>query len=44
MANDPSLRAEIGPVLTEFARLVNPDTITAVLTDAEKRDLLPHRA
>jgi AcrR family transcriptional regulator len=38
MANDPSLRSEIGPVVTEFARLVNPDNITKVLTDAARRD------
>jgi AcrR family transcriptional regulator len=38
MANDPALRAEIGPVVTEFAGLVNPDNITALLTNAEKRD------
>ena len=25
MANDPSLRAEIGPVVAEFAGLVNPE-------------------
>jgi AcrR family transcriptional regulator len=38
MANDPSLRAEIGPVVAEFAGLVNPDGITAILSDAEHRD------
>ncbi len=38
MANDPSLRSEIGPVVTEFASLVNPDNITKVLTDAARRD------
>ena len=38
MANDPGLRAEIGPVVAEFAGLVNPDTITTILTDAERRD------
>jgi AcrR family transcriptional regulator len=38
MANDPALRVELGPVVTEFARLVNPDNITGLLTDAEKRD------
>ena len=27
MANDPSLRAEIGPVVVEFSALVRPDTI-----------------
>lgn len=34
MANDPSLRAEIGPVVAEFAALVRPDTI---LTAEERR-------
>ena len=29
MANDPSLRAEIGPVVAEFAGLVKPDAIAA---------------
>lgn len=29
MANDPSLRAEIGPVVVEFSALVRPDTILA---------------
>ena len=38
MANDPSLRAEIGPVVAEFAGLVNPDGITSILRDAERRD------
>lgn len=38
MANDRSLNTEIGPVVAEFARLVNPDNVTAVLTDANKRD------
>jgi len=38
MANDPRLRAEIGPVVAEFAGLVNPDTATTVLTDSSKRD------
>lgn len=38
MANDPGLRAEIGPVVAEFAGLVNPDAITTILTDAERRD------
>lgn len=38
MANDPSLRAEIGPVVTEFAGLVNPDGVSAILTGAERRD------
>jgi AcrR family transcriptional regulator len=38
MANDPSLRAEIGPVVAEFAGLVNPDAITSILSDAERRE------
>jgi len=38
MANDPSLRSEIGPVVTEFASLVNPDNFTKILTDVERRD------
>jgi AcrR family transcriptional regulator len=38
MANDPSLRAQIGPVVADFARLVDPDAITTILTDAERRD------
>jgi AcrR family transcriptional regulator len=38
MANDRSLNVEIGPVVAEFADLVNPDNLPAVLTDAEKRD------
>jgi AcrR family transcriptional regulator len=38
MANDPSLRSEIGPVVAEFASLVNPDGITTILNSAEKRD------
>ncbi|HEY6428946.1 MAG TPA: hypothetical protein VIX84_17115, partial [Acidimicrobiales bacterium] len=38
MANDPSLRTEIGPVVAEFASLVNPDGITTILDSAEKRD------
>jgi AcrR family transcriptional regulator len=38
MANDPGLGAEIGPVVAEFAGLVNPDAITTILTDAERRD------
>ena len=38
MANDPGLRAEIGPVVAEFAGLVSPDAITTILTDAERRD------
>jgi len=38
MANDPSLRTEIGPVVAEFAGLVNPDKVTAILNDTDKRD------
>jgi AcrR family transcriptional regulator len=38
MANDPGLRSEIGPVVAEFASLVNPDGITTILDTAEKRD------
>ncbi|HEY3831818.1 MAG TPA: TetR/AcrR family transcriptional regulator [Acidimicrobiia bacterium] len=38
MANDPSLRGEIGPVVSEFATLVKPDAITSILTNAERRD------
>lgn len=38
MANDPSLRVEIGPVVAEFAGLVNPDNVTAILTDTKRRD------
>ena len=38
MANEPILLAEIGPVVAEFAALVNPDAATAILTEAEQRD------
>jgi AcrR family transcriptional regulator len=38
MANDPSLRTEIGPVVAEFASLVNPDGLTSILDCGEKRD------
>jgi AcrR family transcriptional regulator len=38
MANDPRLRTEIGPVVAEFASLVNPDGIITILDRAEKRD------
>jgi len=38
MANDPSLRAEIGSVVSEFAALVNPEGMTMILTNAAKRD------
>jgi AcrR family transcriptional regulator len=38
MANDPSLRAEIGPVVMEFASLVNPDGKgSPILGDAASR-------
>jgi hypothetical protein len=39
MANDPGLRAEIGPVVADFAGLVKPDAITSILTTAERRVL-----
>lgn len=39
MANDPTLGAEIGPVVVEFARLVNPEgKESPVLVDAAHRD------
>jgi AcrR family transcriptional regulator len=39
MANDPSLRAEIGPVVAEFALLVRPDSrAAATLADPNHRD------
>ena len=39
MANDPSLRAEIGPVVAEVAAHVRPDTMArTVLADQELRD------
>lgn len=39
MANDPSLRAEIGPVVGEFATLVSPDSLApTILTDEAHRD------
>jgi AcrR family transcriptional regulator len=38
MANDPSLRAEIGPVVAEFAMLVSPDAMPRILTDKEHGD------
>ena len=38
MANDPSLRAEIGPVVAEFASLVKSEATTSIPTDAERRD------
>jgi AcrR family transcriptional regulator len=39
MANDPGLRAEIGPVVAEFSTLVRPDALaSSILTDVEHRD------
>lgn len=38
MANDPSLRGELGVVVTEFASLVSPDAMTSILKGAERRD------
>jgi AcrR family transcriptional regulator len=38
MANDPSLHAEIGPVVAEFSSLVNPSAFTSLLSDARRRD------
>jgi hypothetical protein len=39
MANDPSLRAEIGPVVAEFSTLVSPDVVAPlILTDPTRRD------
>ena len=39
MANDPSLRAEIGPVVAEFSALVRPDSMApSILTDDDRRD------
>ena len=38
MANDPSLRAEIGPVVLDFAGLVRPESIASILTNAERRN------
>jgi len=38
MANDPGLRAEVGPVVAEFATLVRPDTTApSLLVSAERR-------
>lgn len=38
MANDPSLRAEIGPVVLEFAGLVNPDkSASRILADDPRK-------
>lgn len=39
MANDPTLRAEIGPVVVDFAGLVNPhNTASPILVDDAHRD------
>ena len=38
MANDPSLRTEIGPVVLDFAGLVNPDALSSILVSRELRD------
>jgi hypothetical protein len=38
MANDPSLLAEIGPVVAEFAGFVSPGAMTSILTNPERRD------
>jgi AcrR family transcriptional regulator len=38
MANDPTLRAEIGPVVAMFATVVRPDAVApSILTDADHR-------
>jgi AcrR family transcriptional regulator len=37
MANDPSLRAEIAPVVAEFATLVGPAAKPSILPDDERR-------
>jgi len=38
MANDPALRAEIGPVVAEFANLVGPEQLApAILPDEDTR-------
>jgi AcrR family transcriptional regulator len=40
MANDPALRAEIGPVVAEFASLVGPDgRASEILVDDARRDV-----
>jgi hypothetical protein len=38
MANDPSLRTEIGPLVSDFAGLVNPDALSSILVSGELRD------
>lgn len=40
MANDATLRPEIGPVVVEFAALVDPDGWRAMASDAERRDFV----
>jgi AcrR family transcriptional regulator len=37
MANDPSLGRELGPVVLEFASLVNPDASSGILADDARR-------
>ena len=38
MANDPTLRAEIGPVVARFSKLVKPEEIApSILRDADRR-------
>jgi AcrR family transcriptional regulator len=38
MANDPTLREEIGPVVAEFSTLVRPDSVApSILTDDDHR-------
>ena len=38
MANEPGLREEIGPAVADFAALVSPDTMPAILTSPRHRD------
>ena len=39
MANDPRLRAEIGPVVASFAKLVSPDAVAPeILRTSERRE------
>jgi AcrR family transcriptional regulator len=40
MTNDPSLGADIGLVVLEFAALVNPDRASVLRGDAERRDFI----
>ncbi len=37
MANDPELRSEIGPVVAEFAKLVDPDELAPALVRTKER-------